>query len=1023
MDKIHKQFTNPDAFYRPAPFWIWNEEMDSKETVRQLKEMKEHGFGGGFAHVRLGLITEYMSDEFLDVWGETLEGAKDMGSILYMYDEYAWPSGFAGGEVMEACPETVMTWAEYEIIDTEWVNPNRKYYTAYVFDEENNEVKECIKDVPLDEWKNYGKKVLAIWANVCNDNSCGRHTYVDLTNPKVTEKFIEFTHEKYKARFGKDFKDHIKAIFSDEASVFGFDDRKFVYSEVIKDKFREMHGYNLEDNLPAVYEDFKGKFDKDPAKVRYDYNCTISELWIESFVKPISKWCEENGIAWCGHDQEHSWPQTRGGAFSLQRTYEYRQWPGMDMLLCDALRDVPSWNDTLLMNEIRTAANQFSKERTLVEAYGAAGWHSTLDDYKRIGDWLWVNGLNFMCQHLTHYSIVGARKRDCPQSIDWRQPWWNEYTEQNDYFSRLSYLLSQGKMEQRIMMLNTTTSSYVIPVSKQKGMINHMANVDCIKNPDMSDFLTVMQKLIDEQWDFDIGDEFSIANNAVINGKKFTVGAESYDVIIVSKNMLNMRKETAELLKKFIANGGTVLSTGDAATYISGEKLCDITDELRKSWTVVDGAEGINKVLSEMLPRRIVSDRPIPTGVNHMRRVLDDGREVYFFVNHAMETYEASFTVNGTKAAIWDPYTGTKKALPCTVENGKLTFNFNLERNQSLLIVVGDDAEFIPEKPKATKEVELKKISIAPELHNDLLLDHSVLITEGDEPTPERYYIQAEETLYGRRDYGNDIWRHTIPFRDEFHQKNKFGKGSGFECIYAVDIEEGCVPTEIYAVIERPDLFNLRVNGNETKWTGEGHILDYKIGRIDVAPYVKEGRNEFVLWADVFDMRMELESIILEGEFGVTVNADDRFIITKKQDTFDYGSWIDQGYRFYPNAFIYKYEAELDKKPESARIVVGKYESSAVSVTVNGKYAGLVGKNGSMYAEIGDFLEEGKNEIALRACASFRNLYGPHLNYPDQTVADQGQFERHNKKRINYASEYDQIHYGLFEAPKLFVNE
>ena len=39
MDNIYKQFTNPDSFYRPAPFWIWNEEMDSNENNQNSKEI------------------------------------------------------------------------------------------------------------------------------------------------------------------------------------------------------------------------------------------------------------------------------------------------------------------------------------------------------------------------------------------------------------------------------------------------------------------------------------------------------------------------------------------------------------------------------------------------------------------------------------------------------------------------------------------------------------------------------------------------------------------------------------------------------------------------------------------------------------------------------------------------------------------------------------------------------------------------------------------------------------------------
>lgn len=1023
MDNIYQGFVSPDAFYRPAPFWIWNEEMDADETVRQLKDMKEHGFGGGFAHVRQGLITPYLEKDFFDVWDKTLEGAKKLGLILYMYDEYAWPSGFAGGLVMENCPETLITWAEYRICNSNEVQKSDRMIAAYAFNKDSNAIGKCLNDIPADKWAEYSDSIFYIYTtDPGNDTSCGGHPYVDLSNPKVTEEFIRVTHEEYKKHSEADFKDHIKAIFSDEASLWGADEHKVLFTETVRKKFKEMHGYSLEKNLPAIYEDFNGDFEYAPEKIRYDYNCTLSQLWIDSFVKPIAKWCEDNGIAWTGHDQEHSWPQTRGGAFSEQRTYEFRQWPGIDMLLCDALAEVPAWNDTLLMYEVRSAANQFKKERTLVEAYGAAGWHSTFKDYKRIGDWLMVNGINFMCQHLTHYSIVGARKRDCPQSFDWRQPWWNEYTEYNDYFARLSYLLSQGKMEQRILMLNTTTTAYMIPISKQKGAINHTATADCIKNPDMSDFITVMQKLIDEQWDFDIGDEFSVGDNAVIDGKKFRVGAQAYDVIIVSRNMLNMRKETAELLKQFEENGGMVLSTGNAAQYIDGTTDNALTEAIRNGWTLVDGANGINEALCKALEKRIFSSKPIPTGFAHMRRTLDDGRHVYFFVNHSMNTFETDITIYGEKAAQWELFDGEKHDLSCTKNNGQITFGLKLERSQSMLIVEGDSAPTAISKPVAKNEVPLKELSISPEKYNNILLDHCSLRVD-DKEFPERYYIETGKKLYSARGLGR-IWS-GIQFSSEFLDKNSdYKDGSGFEIIYNVKIKNGELPERIYAVIERPELMKLRVNGIEAPWTGESHYLDYKIGRIDISEYIKEGNNELIVWADRFDVRDEVEALILEGDFGVDIdNEADRFVICKKPEALTYGSWLDQKYRFYPNAFVYSYEAQLDKKPEAAQIVMGKYTASALSISVNGKYVGVIGRDGGDHIDIAEYLHTGTNTIAIRVCASFRNLYGPHLNYRDQTVADAGQFEQHSRDRVNYASEYDLIPYGLYEAPKLYINK
>ena len=55
-------------------------------------------------------------------------------------------------------------------------------------------------------------------------------------------------------------------------------------------------------------------------------------------------------------------------------------------------------------------ANQLGLPRTLCEAYGAGGWDLRFEDMKRIGDWLYVLGVNTLDQHLSYVTIRGARK-------------------------------------------------------------------------------------------------------------------------------------------------------------------------------------------------------------------------------------------------------------------------------------------------------------------------------------------------------------------------------------------------------------------------------------------------------------------------------------------------------------------------------------------------------------------------------------------------------------------------------------
>ena len=63
-----------------------------------------------------------------------------------------------------------------------------------------------------------------------------------------------------------------------------------------------------------------------------------------------------------------------------------------------------------------------------------------------------------MNQHLSHMTIAGARKYDYPPVFTRLSPWWEDYKVLNDYFARLSLVLSQGEQMNDILVLEPTTT-------------------------------------------------------------------------------------------------------------------------------------------------------------------------------------------------------------------------------------------------------------------------------------------------------------------------------------------------------------------------------------------------------------------------------------------------------------------------------------------------------------------------------------------------------------------------------------
>ena len=92
-------FRNPTAEYRGTPFWSWNCKMTPEMLTRQIDCLKEMGFGGFHMHVRTGMSTNYLSDEFMSLIKCCCEKADKEHMLAWLYDEDRWPSGAAGGLV------------------------------------------------------------------------------------------------------------------------------------------------------------------------------------------------------------------------------------------------------------------------------------------------------------------------------------------------------------------------------------------------------------------------------------------------------------------------------------------------------------------------------------------------------------------------------------------------------------------------------------------------------------------------------------------------------------------------------------------------------------------------------------------------------------------------------------------------------------------------------------------------------------------------------------------------------------
>ncbi|HHT93468.1 MAG TPA: hypothetical protein GXZ66_08220, partial [Clostridiaceae bacterium] len=504
--ELLKEFKNPGVAYRGKPFWSWNGELEKDELVRQVKVMKEMGLGGYFMHSRAGLITEYLGDEWFDLINAVADAGEEEGLESWLYDEDRWPSGSAGGKVTED-PQYSMksiVLKEFDVDKFSWDGDIVKVFAGKVDGFNLDEYFEISKDTDLSKLEGY--KILKFEIIPQERNSVyNGNTYIDTMSLKATERFIELTHEEYKKRCEDRIGTTIKGIFTDEPhrghmlddfkEVDGVRQCSCAYTDDIFEEFEKRYGYDAKAILPELYYIYKGR---KVNKVKKDYVDLANALFIERFAIPVNNWCIENNMELTGHYlHEDSLTNQTVPCGSIMRMYEYMGYPGVDVLT-EGNRCY--W----VVKQLSSVARQLDKKWLLSELYGCTGWQFDFKAHKAVGDWQALFGINLRCHHLSWYTMEGESKRDYPASILHQSAYYPYYDLVESYFARFGVVISSGKPECEVLVLNPIESVWA---QIHMGWARWISSVDEDVRKLEQHYEKLFHMLCGNHIDFDYGEE------------------------------------------------------------------------------------------------------------------------------------------------------------------------------------------------------------------------------------------------------------------------------------------------------------------------------------------------------------------------------------------------------------------------------------------------------------------------------------------------------------------------------------
>ncbi|WP_163536174.1 glycosyl hydrolase [Gracilibacillus sp. YIM 98692] len=586
-----KKFQNPDAQYGIHPFWFWNGEMDKIEIEHQIAEMANKKVTGFFLCARQGMTVPYLSDQWFEKVNHAIETAEKFGMHVWLYDEYPYPSGMAGGEVTLEHTDAKQFSLVHQVEKTEggqnvclempWSRVLSAMAVPVTSDtnqllwEEAIDVRDAIGSIQVEpvyqktgltaynqkRFFTYQPKRVLQW--MAPEGKWEIHcfleqeiedfkyygTFVDPCHEEAMATFIESTHEKYAKKIGHHFGKTVKGMFTDEIHLLG----RFPWSPRIVSYIQETYGYDIREYLHLlIHQD-----DRLSAQVRYHYYQAVHLLTRKSYHKQVHDWCEKNGLEYVAEV-----PSARMSA------QVYSHVPGGDSAHEKLGRSL-EWILDRYFHSFRAnpkmisgLSYQLGRDRALIECFHSVGWSMTLQDAKWMIDRMAAFGINFFNFHAFFYTLDAMVKHDAPPSQFLQNPYWKHYRKLGDYTSRISYLMSEGTPVRRIAVLDPTTSLWA-----------HMGNpytkfaytgtdekeeqrLEILKQhwADICKQLTLHHK------DYDHLDP-ELLQNATVQDGKIEIGKMIYEVLVLPP-MSNIEADAWKVIQQFINDGGVVIANG-----------------------------------------------------------------------------------------------------------------------------------------------------------------------------------------------------------------------------------------------------------------------------------------------------------------------------------------------------------------------------------------------------------------------------------------------------------------------------
>ena len=596
------EFRAPAAQFSPVAFWKWNADPSRDVIVAQFDDLHAHGVDAVCIHPMpssfrsfhfgQGMEIEYLGDEFFQWITWTCARARELGMVVWLYDEGGWPSGSAAGKVLHDRPE-------------------------------------------------FQSKVLLRQADtsfaVQKFEGSPDRPPVDRLNPKATQRFIELTHERYRKAVGEDFGSVIRWVFTDEAFFPGALGTEVLpwYDELPED-FARMTGEELTDDLLA------GLFESDPMSLsdrqriaRVNFMRCASARLVDSYLRPIAQWCTRHKLLLGGHPPGlgHPLAALLYGFGDGSQFLDAMQVPGVDTIWRLVFPKRPPLQSS---KEASSSAHRQNRARAITESFAVYGQGLTLEQMKWVTDFQFVRGINLMIFSDYPLSTHGPRMCATRDLLCKVNPLWHHFRLWADYTRRLAYVGTWGKPAIDVAVLDISAGLWAGPATEVQE-----ANS------------LLVATLLEKQVDFDcLPGAGLVAQSSVSPEGLMTVGHMQYSSIVAARFSYLCASTWARLHQFVLAGGHFLVESGTGRLLLKPHGFAVEADPLWEriaadasgTFNLGKGRVTLGK-LSDLVTQLdpLVKHEESAPWLRVMKR-KHDAQAVYFLVNEDGEPHAGNFT-------------------------------------------------------------------------------------------------------------------------------------------------------------------------------------------------------------------------------------------------------------------------------------------------------------------------------------------------------------------------------------------